>query len=416
MLHSALAGAGDARLAWAALVAYCYANLRYAAQGTWEGALGLVLRSVKLSLGPAASDCVAGFVRERLRGRASAYAEARHGGGAAVEPVCFPCYVVAPPAGRPLGGAAVAETAWHAAWLWLRSGGRARVALAREVSREPLGVALQCPAAFGGLALLRELADAAREEQRGAPGVIRVGHSRTVAVRPLGTVVLPRKVRQALEREVGGFCSEETRALYRRMGRPYRLGVLLHGPPGTGKSSAAPALCRMFGATRVHVFSGCRALLRGCSCVEPGSAVLVEDVDRDFASPEGGLEHLPELLNFLDGPASVDNTLVVMTANDADALPAVLLRPGRIDVRVEIGYASHAQVEQYARLFFGDQAPGAAAAAAEVARLVSSTAKAVTLAQVQALLFRHRRADAVLAALRRRAARPAPGPLGEEDD
>jgi hypothetical protein len=42
----------------------------------------------------------------------------------------------------------------------------------------------------------------------------------------------------------------------------------------------------------------------------------------------------------LDGPASVDGRLVVMTSNSPDALDAALLRPGRIDSKILFGYTT----------------------------------------------------------------------------
>ena len=49
---------------------------------------------------------------------------------------------------------------------------------------------------------------------------------------------------------------------------------------------------------------------------------------------------LSGLLNAIDGNASQEGRLVIMTSNDPDALDAALTRPGRIDKKAYFGYMS----------------------------------------------------------------------------
>lgn len=54
---------------------------------------------------------------------------------------------------------------------------------------------------------------------------------------------------------------------------------------------------------------------------------------------------LSGLLNVLDGVASQEGRIVIMTTNHADKLDKALVRPGRIDKRVYLGYISSKSAE-----------------------------------------------------------------------
>ena len=56
--------------------------------------------------------------------------------------------------------------------------------------------------------------------------------------RALDTIILPDGLLSSLVREVQDFMDEETERWFTSVGIPYRRGILLHGPPGTGKSES----------------------------------------------------------------------------------------------------------------------------------------------------------------------------------
>jgi chaperone BCS1 len=61
---------------------------------------------------------------------------------------------------------------------------------------------------------------------------------------------------------------------------------------------------------------------------------------------------LSGLLNVVDGFHAPENVLFVMTTNKIEALDPALLRPGRIDYKLFLGKAAHAQkIELYRRFF-----------------------------------------------------------------
>ncbi len=148
-------------------------------------------------------------------------------------------------------------------------------------------------------------------------------------------------LRRRVEADIVGFFTDSVRALYHKLRVPYRRGVLLHGPPGNGKTS----LIRAVGATlpRVRAF-----LLRPDACFddddlqavitrwrEEAPAILaIEDLDWFL-----GKVNISTFLNLIDGvdSDSGDGLLLIATTNHPDKLdPAINNRPGRFDVVIEV--------------------------------------------------------------------------------
>jgi chaperone BCS1 len=107
---------------------------------------------------------------------------------------------------------------------------------------------------------------------------------------------------------------------------------------------------------------------------------------------------LSGLLNALDGVSSRDGRVLFMTTNHPERLDPALIRPGRVDRRVELG---HATPDQARRLFFWFYR-GCGLGPAELERLAEHLAGQVPagricMAAIQEYLLRHRRSPEVAA-------------------
>lgn len=172
--------------------------------------------------------------------------------------------------------------------------------------------------------------------------------------RQLSSVILKRGQMERLRDDLQQFLEDEDE--YVRRGMPYHRGYLLHGPPGTGKTSIVRALAAEFGLDLWYAPLGDlqkdTSLLTLINRVKPGSILLLEDVDifhstREREDDGGGLS-MAGLLNALDGVATPHGLITFMTTNDITVIDDAVIRPGRIDVREEVSLPDQ---DQIARLF-----------------------------------------------------------------
>jgi ATP-dependent 26S proteasome regulatory subunit len=142
-------------------------------------------------------------------------------------------------------------------------------------------------------------------------------------------------------------------------GQHLKRGLLLHGPPGTGKTHTVRYLTGRLADCTVILLTGmsirfidqAAALARR---LQP-SVVVLEDVDlvaldRDY-SPQGQ-PLLFSLLEAMDGTGTDADVTFVLTTNRADILEVALAdRPGRIDLAIEIPRPDAACRERLVRLY-----------------------------------------------------------------
>ncbi|KAL8851216.1 MAG: hypothetical protein Q9221_003847 [Calogaya cf. arnoldii] len=216
--------------------------------------------------------------------------------------------------------------------------------------------------------------------------------------RPIETVVLDHEQKSRMLADINEYLHPKTAIWYANRGIPYRRGYLLAGPPGTGKSSLAWAIAGVFGLdiycislveptlTEEDLGTMFTSLPRRC-------VVLLEDIDaaglvkraepttiqepKDTsdaatlgaeiskaikASQETGAKpkenqgiSLSGLLNAIDGVASHEGRILLMTTNFPDKLDEALIRPGRIDMTIAFTKATKSQMtELFIRMYSPD--------------------------------------------------------------
>mmetsp|Transcript_19059 Transcript_19059/g.38866 ORF Transcript_19059/g.38866 Transcript_19059/m.38866 type:complete len:415 (-) Transcript_19059:1553-2797(-) len=135
-------------------------------------------------------------------------------------------------------------------------------------------------------------------------------------------------------------------------------GIILYGEPGTGKTLLAKAVAnktkatflRVTGSELVQKFLGegpklVREIFRVASLLAP-TVIFIDEIDAigtiRYDSSSGGEREIQrtmlELLNQLDGFDLRENVKVIMATNRIDSLDPALIRPGRIDRKIEFPF------------------------------------------------------------------------------
>jgi len=154
-------------------------------------------------------------------------------------------------------------------------------------------------------------------------------------------IVLPPGVLERIERRTIDF--DAVAEVLTARGQARKRGVLLYGPPGSGKTLTARFLIGRLTDRTTIVLTGAGLGAIGAAAslarrLEP-SLLILEDVD--LIARERSFDHdnplLFELLNQLDGIGEDADVLALLTTNRADLLePALAARPGRVDLAVEL--------------------------------------------------------------------------------
>ncbi|XWS45466.1 hypothetical protein CRYUN_Cryun15aG0139100 [Craigia yunnanensis] len=146
---------------------------------------------------------------------------------------------------------------------------------------------------------------------------------------------------------------------YKKVGKAWKRGYLLYGPPGTGKSSLVAAMANYLkfdiydlGLTSVRSDAELRRTLLSTS---NRSILLIEDIDcssevlerqtgnKNKEQPaKAGQLTLSGILNCIDGLWSScgDERIIVFTTNYKDRIDPALLRPGRMDLHINMSYCT----------------------------------------------------------------------------
>ncbi|TDL16391.1 P-loop containing nucleoside triphosphate hydrolase protein [Rickenella mellea] len=198
--------------------------------------------------------------------------------------------------------------------------------------------------------------------------------------RSLSSIVLDKGVKENLLADARDFMASEK--WYAERGIPWRRGYLLHGCPGSGKTSLIHALAGELNLP-IYVISLAKRGLDDSNLNElisrlpSRSLALMEDIDAAFyrgltreppqpeqntfgpppppdapppASPQGVT--LSGLLGAIDGVIAQEGRILFATTNKYSALDPALTRPGRLDMHIEFELAGRWQAEELFKCFF----------------------------------------------------------------
>lgn len=184
--------------------------------------------------------------------------------------------------------------------------------------------------------------------------------------RPMSTVVLDKDKKDLIINHLEKFLTNKSWCISK--GLPWKTGILLYGPPGTGKTSLIKAIAAHLDKD-IHIINintmTDQTLPRALEEIPEGGIVIMEDIDSagsvisresDQASqivlPSLNLLSLTGILNAIDGVASTEGRILIATTNHVDKLDPAVVRPGRFDLKVEVGYLNDMTFREYLSLFY----------------------------------------------------------------
>jgi chromosomal replication initiation ATPase DnaA len=179
----------------------------------------------------------------------------------------------------------------------------------------------------------------------------------SIKKRTVESLKLPKKTIETFMGDLERFMKPETVAWYEKFGISHSRIYLLHGPPGTGKTSliqcAAGVLNRSIAQIHLNPKSDDRDLRRALKILPKKSVFVLEDIDclfTDRKTDDTNNLTFSGFLNIFDGVTRLkDDMLVFITTNHLDTLDPALKR--RVDYFVEFDYCTKKQIRDLVKMF-----------------------------------------------------------------
>lgn len=229
-----------------------------------------------------------------------------------------------------------------------------------DIPREPLRLEPDLSKSYLSSKLLKNIMETFEKETLPSMGG-------AFEIKPPAEEKKPEKTGPTLE-DIGGYddAKDNVRKFlaaaqhpekFREWGAKPPKGLLLYGPPGTGKTMFAKAIAteldghfeaispadinsKWFGESEERI----KKLFEDARKRDGHTVIFIDEIEsmlpqRDAQSSGGVKDSIMTMfLQYMDGKDSPDNVTIVGATNRLDAIDSAVLRPGRFDRKIEIGY------------------------------------------------------------------------------
>ena len=197
-----------------------------------------------------------------------------------------------------------------------------------------------------------------------------VGNDTKTTLKPkrsIDSIFVPKEIKDDLVSRLKKFSNSEKS--YVEKGLPWHMGVMLYGPPGTGKTSLIHAIASELGRNIHYHSSGSIEDID----IDPKKSIMVlEDIDSSDLNTNinsktgvGDADivksyiqsSFSDTLNFLDGFLTPHGLVVIATTNHIDEIDPAILRPGRFDIRQEIGLMAYREYKEMCDFYSVESMP-----------------------------------------------------------